>query len=174
MIWFNIKELEKRLIEGKFSDKLILNYLLTHLILTAISGLATDDEPLWMIWIQFIVGLIAVIWLVRKTFEINQEGDNRDYFKRIISLSFVAGIRTIVFMIPVLLGINILVEVLQVTGVGGGMSDFQENLMLTCVYLLSTGLFCYILLHSFQRINAAGESADGFIERNTETGLESH
>lgn len=158
MIWFDIKELEKRLTEGEFSDKFIFNYLLTHLIFMTISGYITIDEPRWVILLEFFVSVIALIWGVRKTFRINQEGDKRDYFERLISLSFVAAIRVLVFVFPILFGFNLLFEILQATGVANAVDEFQENLLITGIFLLSTGWFYYILLKSFRRINTVPES----------------
>ena len=157
MIWFDIKELERIIEKGELTDKLVFNYLLIHLIFMTISGYITVDEPRWVIMLEFAVSLIALIWGVRKTFEINQEGDNRDYFKRLISLSFVAGIRVLVFVIPILFLFNLLSEILQALGVANEVDGFQENLLLTGVFILSTGLYYYVLLKSFRRINSVPE-----------------
>lgn len=156
MIWFNIKALEKLLVEGKVSEKLAFNYLLTHLIfLTLTSYITGNSNPLLSILAHLIISLIAVIWGVRKTFEINQGGDNRDYFKRIISLTFVVGIRTVVFAFIGLFVLNLFNEILDVAGVPLGLTSLQEELLELAGLLLFTIFYYYMLLKSFKRINSA-------------------
>lgn len=155
MIWFNIKELEKLIKDGKLSDKLVFNYLLTYLIFSVVAGYPSNfDNPLWMEWVHLIISLIAVIWGVRKTFEINQEGNNQDYFKRFISLSFVTGIRVVVFALLVLFLFNLLTEILDATGVPFSLSSFQEEILKLAGFLLVIGFYYYMLLASFKRINS--------------------
>lgn len=155
MIWFNIKELEKLITEGKMSDKLAFNYLLTSLVFSVISGyLSNYDTPLWSQWVHLIISLIALIWGVRKTFEINQEGNDRDYFKRFISLSFVTGIRVAVLAFIVLFFFNLLTEIFDATGVPFTLSSFHEELLILAGFLLIIGFYYHLLLGSFKRINS--------------------
>src|SRR5690606_25684346 len=126
MILFNIKKLEKLLIEEKITDKQVFNYLLTYLIISAIAASFTSNLPVWLESTQLMVNLIALIWGVRKTFEINREGDNKDYLKRIISLSFVAGIRVGVFAFIILFIYNLTHEILALTGTTSGISSSRE------------------------------------------------
>ena len=155
MILFNLKKLENLLIEEKVSDKLVFNYLLAYLIITNIAAFFTSDNPAWLEGTQFTVSLIALIWGMRKTFEINREGDNRDYFKRLIPISFVAGIRVIVFVFIILFIYNLVIEILQATDVTSGVRDFHENLLILGGFLVSTIYYYYLLLSSFKRVNSA-------------------
>lgn len=161
MIWFNIKKLERELVKEEVTDKLVFNYLLTYLIITTIAATFTSDNPVWLESTQLIVNLIALIWGVRKTFEINREGDNRDYFKRLISLSFVAGIRVFVFAFIILFTYNLLNEILQATGVTSGINSYYENFLLLGGFLLATGYYYYVLLSSFRRVNNAAFGKSG-------------
>lgn len=155
MIWFNIKELEKLITDGRMSDKLAFNYLLTYLVFSIVLGyLSNYDNPLWSEWVHLIINLIAVIWGVRKTFEINQEGDNRDYFKRFISLSFVTGIRVAAFAFIVLFLFNLLTEIFDATGILFDVSSFQEEILILAGFLLIIGFYYHMLLTSFKRINS--------------------
>ena len=155
MIWFNIKALEKLITDGKLSDKLALNYLLSYLILSIVTGyLSSYDNPHWAEWVHLIISLIFVIWGVRKTFEINQKGDNHDYFKRFISLSFVAAIRVAAFAFIVLFLFNLLNEIFDATGVPLNVSSLHEELLKLAGFLLAIGFYYYMLLTSFKRINS--------------------
>ena len=158
MIWFKIKELEKLLTDGKLSDKLAFNYLLTSLIFLTAANYLSDDDPLWALWVHLIISIGATIWGVRKTFEINQEGDNRDYFKRFISLSFVAGIRIVVFALFVSFLIVLSNQILKFTGILFDLSSLQKELLELAGFLIFTALYYYMLLTSFKRINSGDGS----------------
>lgn len=159
MIWFNIKELEKLITDGKMSDKLVLNYLLTYLIFSVVAGYPSNfDNPLWTEWVHLIISLITVIWGVRKTFEINQKGNNRDYFKRFISLSFVTGLRVAALALLVLFLFNLLREIFDATEVPLSVSSFQEEILKLAGFLLVIGFYYYMLLASFKRINSGDSS----------------
>jgi hypothetical protein len=158
MIWLNIKELEKQLINGRMSDKVAFNYLLTHLIFITIAGsISSDDDP-WVAMVYLIVSLITVIWGVKKTFEINQQGDNRDYFKRVISISFVANIRVAVLVFSVTFIIVLVKAFTEIAGSSIVLSSFQEEIFHLVSSLAILGIDFYILLNSFKRINAADSS----------------
>ncbi len=158
MILYNIKELEKLLINGKLSDKLAFKYLFIHLILFTLAGYIPidSDNPAWSIWVHLLISLVAIIWGVRKTFEINQEGDNRDYFKRFISLSFVAGIRTFVIglIISFLLVIGNKVAEHMISSSGQYLWIEVSELV---GYTLLNIVFFYILIKSFKRVNSLDE-----------------
>src|SRR5690606_1154287 len=164
MILFNIKKLENLLIAEKLTDKQAFNYLLTYLIISTIAASFTSDLPVWLESTQFFVNLIVLIWGVRKTFEINREGDNKDYFKRIISLSFVAGIRVGVFALIILFIYNLIYEILNATGVISGKNPNYENLLILGGFLIATGYYYYILLSSFKRVNAAEDPMQAALE----------
>lgn len=159
MIWFNIKALEKLLINGKVSDKLIFNYLFAHLILITLAGYlpVNDHDPKWAVLVHILISLVAIIWGVRKTFEINREGDGRDYFKRFISLSFVAGIRSIVFIFFILFFIAIGDLIAEKMIPSSAQYSFWQEVSELFGYLLFNVVYFYILITSFKRINSAQE-----------------
>ena len=161
MIWFKIKELEKELLAGKVSDLLTYKYLLSHLLLFALlnnyPGAGEESDPFWALWIRLIIVLVAISWGIGKTFEINRAGDNRGYFKRLISLSLVSSLRTIVvffvyaaLMSTVILGADLLNFNLLDDNLWGEIFELATYLLVLLVYY-------YILISSFKRINAADE-----------------
>ena len=158
MIWYNIKELENLLINGRLSDKTAFNYLFIHIIfLTLADYLPAGEDPTWVVWVHLSISLIAVLWGVKKTYEINTTGDNRDYFKRFISLSFVAAIRTLVIgilFVFILVIVNLVAEHYIIPP--GQFSVWEEIAQLIFYALLSVYYF-YTLITAFQRINSAGE-----------------
>lgn len=161
MIWFNIKKLEELITENKVSDQLAFNYLLTHFIFITIAGYISGDDPLWMVWVHLIASLAVGIWGVRKTFEINKEGVNRNYFKSFICLSFVAAIRVVVLALCVSFVIVIVNIIADVTGYTFGLSTFQKNLLELSAQLFFLGIYFYILITSFKRINDGEDRVGG-------------
>lgn len=160
MIWYNIKELEDLLINGKLSDKAAFNYLFIHLILITLAGyIPGGEEPFWSVWVHLLISLVAVIWGVRKTFEINREGDGEDYFKRFISLSFVAAIKTLVVGLVFSLILVIVNFIAEYFIIPPSQFPVWKEITELVLYALLNVYYYYILITSFQRINAAGESA---------------
>ena len=161
MIWFKIKELEKLLIAGKVNDLLTYKYLLSHLLLLALlnnyPGADVDVDPFWAPWIRLIIVLLAISWGIGKTFEINRAGDNRDYFKRLISLSLVSSLRTIVvfFIYAAIMSTAILVA--DRLGFNVMKDSFWKEVFELASYLFLLLVYYYILINSFKRINATRE-----------------
>ena len=161
MIWFNIKELESRLINGEVTDKVAFTYLLTHLILiTLASYIQGDEDPFWMVLVHLMISLGSTIWGLKKTYEINQRGGNREYLKRFLSLSFVSGVRMVVFVFLFLFGINLLTLLFQALGMQTPLSALAKNVLELAGFVLMVGVYYYILLKSFRRINTE-DAAEG-------------
>ena len=160
MIWFKIKELEKRLVVGKVSDLLTYKYLLSHLLLFALLNNypgGGDVDPFWAPWVRLIIVLVAISWGIGKTFDINRAGDNRDYFKRLISLSLVSSLRTIVvfFVYAAIMSTAILWAARM--GFTSLSEGFWSEILELANYLFVLLVYYYILISSFKRINAADE-----------------
>lgn len=158
MIWYNIKELESLLIKGHLSEKVAFNYLFIHVILLTLGGyLPEGDGAWWATWVHLSISVVAVIGGLRKTFEINQAGDGEDYFKRFISLSFVAAIRTLVVALLfslILVIVNIIAEYYVIPP--EQFLVWKEITQLV-LYALLNVYYYYILIASFRRINPGGE-----------------
>ncbi|MGY5848557.1 hypothetical protein ACW6QP_14200 [Salegentibacter sp. HM20] len=158
MILFNFKELEKLLISGRLSDRLTFKYLFVNLIILNLVGYLPyeSDRPWWSILMHISISLVAIIWGVRKTFEINHDGDNSDYFRRYISISFVAGVHTLVFGFLIVLVLTIIEKI-----VAHFISDSILHLYLESSNLLGFTLlniiYYYILIEFFKRVNSGNE-----------------
>jgi len=169
MIWFKIKELERQLIAGEVSDYLAFKYLLAQVILFTLAASipGNDHDPMWSQGIHLVIALSTLIWGFTRTFEINEAGDNRDYFKRFLSLSLVASLRVVVF-------IFMFSAVLTSALLLARMFDFplrqytwDSEFFELFGYLLFSLVFYFILIRSFRRINSAGGTG------KVETGLNS-
>jgi hypothetical protein len=152
MIWFDIKELERKLKIGDVSESTFFNYLLANLILFSIFPyLSTNDYTVkWVIVIEIIIGIIVTVVGAKMTFDINSAGDKKDYFGRFLSLSFVIGLR--LFAFAIIIGIPIVL----VFGLMNRNFDIDENLKDFLKIGLVAGLsifYYFILTNSFKKVS---------------------
>jgi len=152
MIWFEIKELEQGLKNGDLSDKAILNYLLANLIMYSIVPYISSNDytTKWLIAIEIVVAVAITVIGTKRTFDITCAGDNKDYFKRFLSLSFVTGIRLVVFAFIAAIPVGIILYLVNKSiGENENVKDLF-NLTLMAV----VGIFYYLMLtNSFKRVS---------------------
>ena len=152
MIWFDIKELEQGLKNRDLSDKAIFNYLLANLIMFSIVPYISSNDytTKWLIAIEIVVAIAITVIGTKRTFDINSAGDNKDYFKRFLSLSFVTGIRLVVFVFIAAIPVGIIVYLVDKSiGENENAKDLF-NLTLMAV----VGIFYYYMLtNSFKRVS---------------------
>lgn len=160
MIWYNIKELEKQLVAGKISELLTYKYLLSHLLLFALlnnyPGAGGDAGSLWAPWVRLIIVLVVISWGIGKTFETNRNGDNRDYFKRLISLSLVSSLRTIVVFFGYAAVISTAILLADRFGFNSVKDSIFSEVGQIVTYLFILLVYYYNLINSFKRINTPG------------------
>ena len=152
MIWFEIKELEQGLKNGDLSDKAILNYLLANLIMYSIVPYISSNDytTKWLIAIEIVVAVAITVIGTKRTFDINCAGDNKDYFKRFLSLSFVTGIRLVVFAFIAAIPVGIILYLVDKSiGENENVKDLFNLTMMAVV-----GIFYYFMLtNSFKRVS---------------------
>lgn len=152
MIWLNIKALEKQLVDGVLSEREGFNYLLANMILFSVIPYLVGDrsDNYWLIFIQFVVDIFITVILVRATFYINNSGDNRDYFKRFLGLSFVTTVRLFIYLLIVLLPLEIIMHFVGKAGV----VDKNAKDIFWLLLEIATGIVYYFMLTgSFRRVN---------------------
>lgn len=152
MIWFDIKKLEKDLVNGEVSDKEGYNYLLVSMIAMTIVSYIGNEEygNKWLLFIEAAIEIFLTVALLKLTFDLNSNGDKKDYFKRFISLSFVSGVRLIVFALIVSIPIGIIMFF-----VNKNFKDDQDtqdiyNLFLTTFFGIA---YYFIFTSSFRRVH---------------------
>ena len=152
MIWFDIKQLEKELAEGNLSDKEGYNYLLTTFILFTFPIYLTGEkfENQWFTFIQFVIDILFTIIFIRKTFEINTNGDNKDYLKRFLGLSFVTCIRLIVYILIAAIPAGIIIYIVEKSG---PIEKNNKDLLMFLINFPFGIVFYYMLINSFRRVN---------------------
>ena len=147
MIWYNIRTLEKKLRQGDLSDGQTFNYIIAYVIILAFASTSTNRYKTdWLLYIDVIVTTIIAIIGLKKTFDINSTGDNKDYFKRLISLSFVSGIILVSYLVSVAIVFVIIDEIFKSKFYSLDLIRLSTNIIKEIVYY-------FILIKSFFRVN---------------------
>jgi hypothetical protein len=107
MIWFNIKKLENKIAANDISEKESFSYYFISVIAMGIVGLLNllirkynnkiiEEGDLELI-IKSMINLFINVCALLIVFRLNNKLDNKDFFKRIIPMSFVVFIRVMVY-----------------------------------------------------------------------------
>lgn len=151
MIWFDIKELERGLKNEELSDNTIFNYLLANLIIYSLASYVASNEykTNTILLLELIVTLSITIIGTKRAFDINSGGDSKDFLKRYLSLSFVSGVRLVVF-------ITLPFGIIKAISNGGMGTKYNNNTTdLFDIFLTGVvGLVYYLILtNSFKRVS---------------------
>jgi hypothetical protein len=159
MIWYDIKELEKQLAEGAVDDKSGYHYLIGIILLYTISsyGGGIDYENYWLKSIYIAADLILTIVNLRTTYSINTNGDNKEYLKRYLGLSFVVSIRLLVYVVIVMTIGTFVTFVLEKNG---PLNKDWKDIASLCLDLAAMAVFYFMLTASFKRVNAVSASTN--------------
>lgn len=82
MIWFNIKELERKIVDNEFTDQEGFKYFLAYSILGLMVTYGSTSENL-ITFIEFLVGLAITIWGSYSIFKANSSGEWTRFFQKI-------------------------------------------------------------------------------------------
>lgn len=152
MTWFNIKEVERKLINDELTDKESFDYLLyTSVLFTFFTYVGVKEHTNdWLHFLEFIITLVITIVGIKATYTINAKGGQKDYLKRYTSLSFVAGIRLFTYTFLVAIPFGIIMAALN-----GNIEKNQTNdEIIKLVFVVIFGIVYYIqLTNSFKRVN---------------------
>jgi len=154
LIWFDIAELERRLKNSEISDKDVFIYLLIYVIIFVLYWFGGNNS--WLIQnnslfiiIDMVMTIAIMIIGVTMTFNINSAGDNKDYFKRFLSLSFVTALRLNVFLLIPAVSILIFFNFLDY---GPGFSKNAMGISIIALNVIADILYFLMLTNSFKRV----------------------
>ncbi|PRX38699.1 hypothetical protein [Salegentibacter salegens] len=166
MIWFNLKKLERLLIQNKITEAISYQYLLVFLVLITLAANAPETDFSHYGWeISYVIlELLITIVGTYLVFKVNSDGDNRDFLKRYLSLSFVNGLRLALFAVVISLIFKIIMFVIPLDlwhsindFFGEDFGDFFFHIMLSLVFYL-------LLMASFKRVNSGGSEEKAAIQ----------
>jgi hypothetical protein len=156
MIWFNIKELERKIVDNEFTDQEGFKYFLAYSILGLMVTYGSTSENL-ITFIEFLVGLAITIWGSYSIFKANSSGDGQDFFKRYFALSWVIGFRVLIIFITIVLPLAIIYSVISYQSSDLYNSDsttLMEDVIFMVIYLLSSLVYYVLLINSFKRVSS--------------------
>jgi ABC-type polysaccharide/polyol phosphate export permease len=156
MTWFNIKEVERKLINDELTDKESFDYLLyTSVLFTFFTYVGVKEHTNdWLHFLEFIITLVITIVGIKATYTINATGGQKDYLKRYTSLSFVAGIRLFAYALLVAFILGIIVATIN----PHFEKDSNNDEIVKLIFISIFGIVYYIqLTNSFKRVNKTNE-----------------
>lgn len=157
MIWLNLTALERKLANFMLSAQTAYSYLLTFLIILIIIFYLPRDSSFpfgwWDLAELLLVLLLSIIGL-KKVFSTNQKGDNREFLKRFISLSFVTGLRLLIAVMVIWLAYKIIMFIIPLDYFVPVERATNHPAIQMIVFPAVVGIFFYLLIKSFRRINS--------------------
>ena len=155
MIWFNLKKLERLLIQNKITEAISYQYLLVFLVLITLSANAPETDFSHYGWeISYIIlELLITIVGTYLVFKVNSDGDNRDFLKRYFSLSFVNGLRLVIFYLVLRLIFKIIMFVIPLDLWHSINDFFGEDAGEFFFDIIFSLIFYWLLMSSFKRVN---------------------
>lgn len=145
MIWFKIKDLEKKISTNQFSDKEGFDYLFAttiygfiYMFYTSMSGYS------YLSWVNLILAILITIIGLPMSYKINCKIDSKDFIKRFIAITWVVRMKLLIYtLIFMFLFINLFDLKTQSLG---------KDITL-CGFSIAINIFFYVLtIKSFKRL----------------------
>lgn len=155
MIWFNIEELEKQIVEDRFSDEEGFDYFLAVSILGALATY-TGTSANYITYLGVFIGVLITIWGAKSIFKANSFGDGQDFFKRFFALSWVIGLRLLVIFLILALPLSLMFEIISIgsiTSIESSSKSNGEELAIMIISSLFMLVYYYQLTNSFMRVS---------------------
>lgn len=157
MIWLNLLALERKLANFLLTTQAAFNYLLSFIVIFIILIYFPRDSSFpfdWWDLAEFLLVLLISLLGLKKVFRVNQKGDDREFLKRFLSLSFVIALRLLITVMLIWLTYKIIMFIIPLeifVPVDRAINHPVTELIITPVVV---GIFYYFLTRSFTRINS--------------------
>lgn len=156
MIWLRLKKLETKLINNDISEKTSFQYLLIYLVLIALVMTIPGKEEFSHWGWKAGKGLLDLVITVVGTylvFSINSKGDNRDFVKRYLSLSFVNGLRLVLLILLLELLYKVVMFIIPLELWQFFNELFSGDIPVLLYPILTSLVYYWLLMRSFIRVN---------------------
>lgn len=156
MIWLRLKKLETKLINNDISEKTSFQYLLVHLVLIALVMTIPGEEEFSHWGWKAGRGLLDLVITVVGTylvFSINSKGDNRDFVKRYLSLSFVNGLRLVLLILLLELFYKVVMFIIPLELWQFFNELFSGDIPVLLYPIVTSLVYYWLLMRSFTRVN---------------------
>lgn len=155
MIWLRLRKLERKLAKRELSEHTTFQYLITYLVvlitLAALPEITPYSSWNWDIS-HFIITLVITIAATFTAFRSNKKGDNRDFLKRFLSLSFVIGIWVVMGVLILRLAYKITLFVIPLDLFNVISNVITADLFQWLSNITGIIIFYLLLLRSFKNI----------------------
>jgi len=151
MIWFNIKELERKISSNELSDRDAYDYVLAHFIVSALTIYACSGTGIkWVDGLNVILLVLIVIVGMNKTYKTNDEIDGKDFLKRFFAISWVVGIR--LTLVAILFAVIIGIAEIIVGGKELPVSNSFNNVVRLVLMVVVEIAYYLLIIKSLRRL----------------------
>lgn len=160
MIWFNIKELERKIIENEFSDEDGFKYFLASSIVGVLASSSSSSEN-FITFITMMIGLGVTIWGSYSIFKANSSGDGQDFFKRYFALSWVISFRLFIFILMLAIPSAIIFYFTSPDSFAAmelNYGTLKEDFIKMIIGAFILLIYYFLLMNSFKRVSLKSES----------------
>jgi hypothetical protein len=160
MIWFDLKGLERKISNNDLTEKDGFDYLMATMILSSIfvGGGLREDSYSWFIFLNVIIAVGITVWGMNACYKVNNELDGKDFLKRYLAISWVVGMRLILWVFGLSLVIFIIIEI--VMAANGTTDEVAKPVkdVIILVFIALSSLICYLLMiNSFKSLKVKAE-----------------
>lgn len=153
MNWIDLRDIEQKIVEKRYSDKEAFNYFLGIGIVYTLGYFLFIEEFKNIYKLAVIPALVITIVGSLQAFKVYTKNKGSNFFKDYFALSWVIGWRIFFYGIELLIGL-IVVSSLLATSVNFETFDPPENNFFLIIFALIMGVWYYVLLYrSFKRVS---------------------
>ena len=155
MIWFNIKELERKIVENEFSDEEGFKYFLAFSILGVLATSISTAGNI-ITFIELLISVAITIWGSYSIFKANSSGDGQDFFKRYFALSWVIGLRLFIITLIIAIPLSFIYGVISYESIDLNSSEsttLTEDFVTMIISSLVGLVYYFLLTNSFKRVS---------------------
>lgn len=155
MIWFNIKELERKIVENEFSDEEGFKYFLAFSILGVLATSISTAGNI-ITFIELLISVAIAIWGSYSIFKANSSGDGQDFFKRYFALSWVIGLRLFIITLIIAIPLSFIYGVISYESIDLNSSEsttLTEDFVTMIISSLVGLVYYFLLTNSFKRVS---------------------
>ena len=157
MIWFNLKEIERKIIQNELSDKETFNYFLWFSIMN-VFGISSINHQDFLSLTELLITFAITIWGTYTIFNVNNSGDGHDFFKRFFPLAWVVAFRififTIIAIIPITFILYILILPHSITHLESDQTSPTEEWIFLILSFIVLIIYYLQLKKSFKRVSS--------------------
>jgi len=159
MIWFDIKNLENKISNNELTDKDGFSYVLANLILTTIVlSFVTNNANGWIKLSQCVISILINVWGLKTVYEVNNEIDGKDFFKRFFAINWVIGMRLIVITLIFVVIVGIIIGIVSEKNYMNFNDPNPIRDIVGLIFSAMISFICYLLIiNSFRRLKTTLE-----------------